>query len=83
MTIERELEEAFSQYDHEGNGFISAEHLPSVMNALPQFRLPVIEELRSQLDPEGTSMLIWDRCDSTAHGRRRHTHSLRHLRKAL
>ncbi|KAL1495180.1 hypothetical protein AB1Y20_017045 [Prymnesium parvum] len=60
-TIERQLEEVFSQYDQEGNGFISAEHLPTVMGALPQWHLPSVEELRPLLDPDGTSMLIWDR----------------------
>eukprot|EP00966_Prymnesium_polylepis_P024996 576322-Prymnesium_polylepis.1 len=37
-AIERQLEEVFCQYDAEGNGFISAEHLPTVMAALPQAR---------------------------------------------
>ena len=60
-AIERQLEQIFSQYDHEGAGLISGEHLSTVMAALPQWNLPDVEELRPQLDPDSTSMLVWDR----------------------
>ena len=60
-AIEDRLLAAFSEYDTEGNGFISAEHLPSLASSLPQWSLPPVDDLRRQVDPDGTSLLVWDR----------------------
>jgi len=59
-ALEERLLRAFSEYDSEGNGFISAEHLPSLSASLPEWSTPPLEELRAVLDPEGTSLLVWD-----------------------
>ena len=58
--LEERLLAAFNEFDQEGNGFISAEHLPTLIAALPQWQPPPIEELRTKLDPDGTSLLVWD-----------------------
>ena len=59
-AFEERLLAAFTEFDKEGNGFISAEHLPTLTAALPQWSFPPMEQLRSQLDPDGTSLLVWD-----------------------
>jgi len=59
-AVEERLLAAFSEYDQEGNGFISGEHLPTLIAALPQWATPPLEELRKQIDPEGTSLILWD-----------------------
>lgn len=49
----------------QGNGFISSDRLPALISALPQYNLPPLEALRTQLDPERTSLIIWDRFQQT------------------
>jgi hypothetical protein len=44
----------------QGNGFISSEHLPTLINGLPQWQCPPVEELRKTLDPDQTSLILWD-----------------------
>ena len=58
--IEERLQQAFSTFDQEGNGFISSEHLPTLVASLPQWQCPPIEELRSTLDPDKCSLIVWD-----------------------
>ena len=58
--VEEQLLAAFSEYDQEGNGFISSEHLPTLISGLPQWNAPPIEELRTQLDPDRTSLILYD-----------------------
>jgi hypothetical protein len=43
-----------------GNGFISSEHLPTLVSSLPQWVCPPVDELRAQLDPERSSLIVWD-----------------------
>ncbi len=59
-ALEERLLAAFSEFDQEGNGFVSGEHLGTLVAALPQWQTPPVEELRGQLDPEGTSLVLWD-----------------------
>ena len=59
-ALEERLLAAFSEYDNEGNGFIAADKLPSLVSALPQWRTPPVEELQRLLDPDGTSLVLWD-----------------------
>ena len=49
----------------QGNGFISSDRLPALISALPQYNLPPLEALRTQLDPERTSLIICDRFQQT------------------
>ena len=58
--LEERLLEAFSEYDQEGNGFISSEHLATLITSLPQWKAPPLEDLRLQLDPERSSLILWD-----------------------
>ena len=58
--IEEHLQQAFSEYDQEGNGFISGEHLPTLIASLPEWKCPPVEELRAQLDPDKCSLIVWD-----------------------
>jgi hypothetical protein len=44
----------------EGNGFISSEHLPTVLASLPQWQTPPADEVRAKMDPDSTSLIIWD-----------------------
>ena len=59
-ALEERLLAAFSELDQEGNGFVSGEHLGTLVAALPQWQTPPLDELRTQLDPEGTSLILWD-----------------------
>ena len=58
--LEGRLLEAFSEHDQEGNGFISSEHLETLVRSLPQWVTPPLDELRLQLDPERSSLILWD-----------------------
>ena len=58
--LEERLLAAFSEFDQEGNGFISAEHLQTLITSLPQWQCPPLDELRNQLDPDGLSLIMWD-----------------------
>ena len=44
----------------QGNGFISSEHLPSLVQSLPQWETPPLDELRGLVDPERSSLIVWD-----------------------
>ena len=59
-AIEERLLASFSEFDQEGNGFVSGEHLPTLVAGLPQWQTPPLEELRSLIDPDGTSLLVWE-----------------------
>lgn len=60
-AIEDELLRAFSAYDQEGNGFIAADKLSSLISSLPELNPPPFEQLRRDLDPEEISLVTWDR----------------------
>ena len=60
-AVEEQMLAAFSRYDTEGNGFISAEHVAALAAALPEWATPPAEQLQRDLDPEGTSLVVWDR----------------------
>jgi hypothetical protein len=58
--LEERLQQAFSEFDSEGNGFISGEHLQTLVSSLPEWQCPSVEELRGQLDPDRCSLIVWD-----------------------
>ena len=60
QQIEERLNAAFTEYDREGNGFISSEHLPTLVAGLPDWQCPPVEELRAQLDPDRSQLIVWD-----------------------
>ena len=60
QQIEERLNAAFTEYDREGNGFISSEHLPTLVAGLPDWQCPPVEELRTQLDPDRSQLIVWD-----------------------
>ncbi len=57
---EEELFRRFSDYDTEDAGFISAERLPALLSALPGWGALDTTLLQKELDPEGTSLIVWD-----------------------
>ncbi len=59
-ALEERLLAAFSEFDQEGNGFISAEHLPTLISSLPQWQCPPLDELQTRLDPDRLSLIMWD-----------------------
>ena len=60
-SIEDELLRAFSTYDQEGNGFIAADKLSSLISSLPELDPPPFDELKRNLDPEEISLITWER----------------------
>ena len=60
-SIEDELLRAFSTYDQEGNGFIAADKLSSLISSLPEVDPPPFDELKRDLDPEEISLITWER----------------------
>ena len=58
--LEERLQHAFSEFDSEGNGFISSEHLQTLVTSLPEWQCPPLEDLRAQLDPDKCSLIVWD-----------------------
>ena len=61
MTFEAELKEAFNVFDADGNGFISAQELMSVLNNIGESVTDEeIDLMINEADLDGDGQMDWD-----------------------